>query len=270
MQVSNFALMILFIAMALGVPLFAALGTSLEKNVGMGISRSNITLHHYVHVFTHPAIFGALWYSVKLSLLAALVALIMGLAMTFMLQSKGPLARLLDGTLLTIMALPGLILAAGYIFTFNQPWLPLYGGSFLLGMAYVTVVLPIAARMLLGPVSQQHKSLHEAARVHGLHRAAQWRRIRLPLLATPLLLTWLLTACHLIFELPASELLYPPGSPTLAVALVSYIHNFRYGTESALQISAVLMVGVTVGMVQWLFRRFVPVAWRRDWDGQNG
>lgn len=253
-----------FLCLSVGIPLFSALGTSLEKHVGLGLAFGNLSIVHYARVLTNVTVYGALWYSLRMSFIAAFVTVALGLFITFLLLRRGRLGQFLDGILLTIMALPGLILAAGYIFTFNQPWLPLYGGSLVLGMAYVTVALPIASKMLLGPVSQQHLSLQESARVHGMKGFAVWWRIRLPLLATPILFAWLLTACHLIFELPASELLYPPGSPTLAASLVGYLRGFQYGTESALQLMAMALVAVAVGLAQWLFHRWIPVSWRRE------
>lgn len=256
-----------FLVLALGVPLFAAAGVSLAKDPGAGIALSNLTLAHYAHVLEAPKVFGALLYSLRLAACSALAAVALGLAVTLLLLRPGGLARLLDGALLSVMALPGLMLAAGYIFAYNQPWLPLYGGSLLLGMAYLTAELPIASRMLLGPVGQQHRSLHEAAQVHGIPRWRQWLRVRVPLLATPLLFAWLLTASRIVFELPVSELLYPPGSPPLAVALIGYLRSFDYATEAALQLTAVALLGGIVLAVRWMFCRLVPAVWRREVAG---
>jgi iron(III) transport system permease protein len=255
---------VIFLLLALGVPLIAAAGLSLVKDPSLGFAPGNLTLEYYARVFQASSVFGALLYSARMAVLSGLAAVVLALALTVLLLRRGGLARLLDWALLTIMALPGLILAAGYIFAYNQPWLPLYGGSLLLGMAYLTGALPAASRMLLGPVGQQHRSLHEAAQVHGLTRWRQWLRIRLPLLATPLLFAWLLTSSHIVFELPASELLYPPGSPPLAVALIAYLHGYQYATEAALQIVSVLIVGGAVLLIRWLFARLVPAAWRRE------
>lgn len=255
---------ICFLLLALVVPLFAAAGLSLVKDPGAGFGLGNMTLSHYESVFNAPAVFGALVYSARMAVFSGLAAVAVGLALTVLLLRRGGLARLLDWALLTIMALPGLILAAGYIFAYNQAWLPLYGGSLLLGMAYLTGSLPVASRMLLGPVGQQHRSLHEAAQVHGLSRWGQWLRVRLPLLATPLMFAWLLTASHIVFELPASELLSPPGSPPLAVALVAYLHGYQYATEAALQVTSVAIVGGVVLLLRWLFSRLTPAVWRRE------
>lgn len=249
--------------LALGVPVFAAAATSLVADQSKPFSFSNLTLAHYLDVAAAPEVFGALLYSFRLAILSAAGALLLGLALTLALMRQSRVSRLLDLGLLTIMALPGLILAAGYIFAFNQAWLPLYGSSFLLAMAYVTGSLPVTSRMLLGPVGQQHRNLNEAAAVHGLSGPRRWLRVRLPLLATPLMFAFLLSASHMVFELPASELLYPPGSPPLAVALIAYLHGFNFATEAALQLSAIALVGGAVLVARLAFNRLLPRGWQR-------
>ncbi len=249
--------------LALGIPVFSADSVSLVGDISKPFSLSNISFAHYANVFRVPEVFGALLYSAKLSLVASAGAILLGLGVALALMRPTGLARVLDWGLLTIMALPGLILAAGYIFAFNQPWLPLYGTSAALAMAYVTGALPVTSRMLLGPVGQQHRSMHEAAAVHGVSAGRRWLRIRLPLLATPIMFAFLLTASHIVFELPASELLYPPGSPPLAVALIAYLHGFNFETEAALQLTAIAMVGGAVLLARFAFARLTPCAWQR-------
>lgn len=249
--------------LALGIPVFSAASVSLVGDISKPFSLSNISFAHYANVFRVPEVFGALLYSAKLSLVASAGAILLGLGVALALMRPTGLARVLDWGLLTIMALPGLILAAGYIFAFNQPWLPLYGTSAALAMAYVTGALPVTSRMLLGPVGQQHRSMHEAAAVHGVSAGRRWLRIRLPLLATPIMFAFLLTASHIVFELPASELLYPPGSPPLAVALIAYLHGFNFETEAALQLTAIAMVGGAVLLARFAFARLTPRAWQR-------
>lgn len=249
--------------LALGIPVFAAAAVSLVGDASKPFTLSNISLSHYADVFRLPEVFGALLYSVRMALVAAVCAIVLGLTLALALMRPSGLTRLLDWGLLTIMALPGLILAAGYIFAFNQPWLPLYGSSVALVMAYITGALPVTSRMLLGPVGQQHRNLQEAAAVHGLPASRRWLHIRLPLLATPLMFAFLLTASHIVFELPASELLYPPGSPPLAVALIAYLHGFNFETEAALQLTAIALVGGAVLVLRFAFSRLTPRAWQR-------
>jgi Na+-transporting methylmalonyl-CoA/oxaloacetate decarboxylase gamma subunit len=56
-----------------------------------------------------------------------------------------------------------------------------------------------------------------------------------------------------MFELAASELLYPPGQPTLPVRIVSLFNDFKLGPGMAL---AMLNVGLVI--VTLLLLRIVP------------
>ena len=61
--------------------------------------------------------------------------------------------------LLTAVALPGIVFAAGYIFTYNLPFINnagvhLYETTTLLILGYVATALPATSRVLVGTVSQ--------------------------------------------------------------------------------------------------------------------
>jgi iron(III) transport system permease protein len=66
-----------------------------------------------------------------------------------------------------------------------------------------------------------------------------------------------------MFELPMSELLYPPGSPPLPVALINYTNNFDYSLGAALELEAVSLVLLAVWGFRTVFARLTPVGRRR-------
>jgi iron(III) transport system permease protein len=126
-----------------------------------------------------------------------------------------------QGLLAANMAVPGLILGAGYIIAFNNDLLPLYGTVLLLIIAYAAGALPIAIRLLGTALGQLDAKLDEAARIFALPRATRLIDIEAALLARPGLQAWLLVVAVVMFELPISELLYVPGAMPLGVAIVS-------------------------------------------------
>jgi iron(III) transport system permease protein len=126
-----------------------------------------------------------------------------------------------QGLLAANMAVPGLILGAGYVIAFNNDLLPLYGTVLLLIIAYAAGALPIAIRLLGTALGQLDAKLDEAARIFALPRATRLIDIEAALLARPGLQAWLLVVAAVMFELPISELLYVPGAMPLGVAIVS-------------------------------------------------
>ena len=108
--------------------------------------------------------------------------------------------------------------------------------------ATVALALPLATKILQGPLAQLHQRLGEAAQVHGLSRLHTLRAIELPLLARALFTAWLLAALHIAFELPASELLYPAGHPPLAVALLDAAAGFQLHLQARLQLLGIALL----------------------------
>jgi iron(III) transport system permease protein len=213
---------------ALGTPVLAAAQLALGPVADAGAGSA--------------AVLPALGYSLRLAVLAASVTIVLAWPLATLLNRRGGAARVLDPLLVGVMALPGVVLAAAYVLAYNQPITPLYGGSTLLAMAYVALALPIATKVLQGPLAQLHVRLGEAARVHGLSRLRTLRAIELPLAARALFSAWLLAALHIAFELPASELLYPAGHPPLAVALLDAAAGFQLQLQARLQLLGIALL----------------------------
>ena len=171
-------------------------------------------------------------------------------------------------SLLAAVALPGIVFAAGYIFTFNLPFfsrigIQLYGTTLLLVIGYIATALPATSRVLLGSVSQIQELLAEAGRVHGSGPLAAWRRTVLPVLSRPLVAAWVLVFAATLLELPMSQLLYPPGSPTVSVAIEHALMNYDFAGGTAMEVIAVLGALAVVALAWGVFRLLAPAGWRR-------
>ena len=147
-----------------------------------------------------------------------------------------------QGGLTANMAVPGLVLGAGYVVAFNNDILPLYGTALLLVIAYAAGALPVAVRLLGGALAQLDTKLDEAARIFGLSLQTRLIDIEGALLIRPGLYAWLLVVGGVMFELPVSELLYVPGQMPLGVAIVSadMMANYDQAARLALLAMAVL------------------------------
>lgn len=143
-------------------------------------------------------------------------------------------AACLQALLTGNMAVPGLILGAGYILAFNNDILPLYGTVLLLVIAYAAGALPAGIRLLGTAFGQLAAGLEEAGRVFGLDPATRLIDIEAALLLRPGLQAWLLMAAAVMFELPVSELLYVPGAMPLGVAIVAADSTARFAIAARL------------------------------------
>ena len=262
----------LLFGLALGAPVVGALVASLLKGFGSEVSVSSLTLDSYRSVLAGNADLAApLAFSTAMAAVTALATMILGLAVARLLSARGAgrLARLTDLVLLGSVALPGIVLAAGYIFAYNLPLLgnvglDLYETTPLLIMGYVATALPSQARLMSGPVSQLQDSLVQAARVHGSSAASAWRKALLPVLSRILLWAGLLTFAKTLLELPVSQLLYPPGSPPVSVAINSYVAGYHYDTGTAMTVVALAEEFAVILAGLALFALLTPKGWRRS------
>ena len=200
----------------------------------------------------------------------------LGVVAARMLSTRGGRVsgKVLDLLLLTAVALPGIVFAAGYIFTYNLPvvnhlGVHLYGTTTLLVLGYLATALPSTSRVLLGNVSQVQESLREAGRVHGSGMLASWLRTVLPLLARPILAAWVLTFAGTLLELPVSQLLYPPGHAPVSVGITKALANYDFGGGTAMEVVAILVALVVVALVWGLFRLLAPAGWHRIGGGAS-
>ncbi len=258
--------------LALGAPIVGAIVASLLKGFGTSFSAHSFTLANYRLVFDGTAgLAGPLLYSTRLAVITATLTAILGLIVARMMSAKGAGAfgRLMDLLLIGSVALPGIVLGAGYIFAYNLPLashlgVALYGTTPLLAMGYLATALPSQSRLMVGSVAQLQDSLLDAARVHGASGMAAWRRAALPILSRLLLWAWLLTFAKTLLELPVSQLLFPPGSSPAAVAINAFVGtSAHYGEATAMSVVAmgemfgVILVGL--GLFRWL----APRGWQR-------
>lgn len=261
---SGFCIVVFLVALV--IPLGMCLVLSFLQAFGQGLTASNLTVGNYRTVLMQGSDdLDALIRTVWLSLGTATITTLVGLPIAFIIRRTSiPGRKLLSLFTLVTIAVPGIILASGYIFAWNAPWLEyigiggaqgiqFYGTIWLLFAAYIGGSLPYATRLSIGGLEQIGQSLLETAQVQGASVFQLLVRIVGPLLRSSLVSIWLLVFTGTMFELAASELLYPPGEPTLPVRIVSLFDDFRLGPGMAL---AMLNIGIVT--VALILLRFVP------------
>ena len=150
-----------------------------------------------------------------------------------------------------------LAVAAVIVFGLGLLWawltfpLPIYGTLWLLGIAYLTVFLPLGVRTVAGVVMQVDRGLEECARVCGAGWAYQMRTVTLPLLRPGILAAWLLIFMACVRELGTSVFLMGPDARVIAPSIVSAFASS--GTELTAAM-ALIQTGTVVLALVILFR----------------
>ncbi len=254
---------------ALGVPAFAAVSASLIDGLGSLAGSHAWTLANYARVITDRDLSGPLLYSMQAAMVTASIATVLAVVCARLLATgrNSLSSRVLDMVLLAGVALPGIVFAAGYIFAYNLPLtnalgIHLYGTTTLLVLAYIATALPSTSRLLLGSMSQIQDSMLHSSRVHGAGALFSWFSIVLPVISRPLLNAWLLTFTATLLELPVSQLLAPPGEQPISVGITVTLSKYDFGGGTAMEVLAILVALLVVGLATLIFRLATPRGWR--------
>ncbi len=259
--------------LALVIPLSMCVMLSLLHAFGQGLVPGNWTLDNYSAVLSQgsdglDALFRTFW----LALGTATITAVVGLPIAFIIRrTQVPGRQLLSLFTLVTIAVPGIILACGYIFAWNAPYLqylgiggefgvPFYGTVWILLAAYIGGSLPYATRLGIGALDQVGQNMLDTARVQGASLFQLLTRIVGPLLRSNLLSVWLLVFTGTMFELAASELLYPPGQPTLPVRIIGLFNDFKLGPGMALSmlnIGLVITALLVLRSMPWVITRLL-------------
>ena len=191
--------------------------------------------------------------SFQLAALAALAATALALALGFALrQGGGRLLRPAAQVLALGYAVPGAVVAVGILGPLGwvqQRWPELGAAALLTGTAfgllyaYLVRFSAVALQSVESGYARVPGSVDETARLLGGGRLRLFVRLHLPLLRRSALAALLLVFVDVMKELPATLVLRPFGSDTLAVAAYNFARDERLA-EAALPALAIVAVGL--------------------------
>ncbi|MCE9658052.1 MAG: iron ABC transporter permease [Burkholderiales bacterium] len=225
------------------------------------------TLAHYATVFAQSS--GMIANTLVYCGAAALIDVVLGAAIAYLiLRTRLPGRQLLDLAASSALAIPGVVLAIGYLRAFRGLELPLMQTAFTasalaLVMAYAVRRLPYALRSCMAVLAQLHVSLEEAAENLGASKARTVRRIVVPLMAGGILAGFVTSFITAAVELSATIVLSSSASQApMSYGIYLYMQSIAgRGPGAALGVIAVVIVGVGTYASHWLLeRRSVPVA----------
>ncbi len=200
---------------------------------------------------TGDVLAGAATTSVALASAAALVAVAAAVPVALLaVRHRTRFARGVETLSFSGYALPGLVIALALVF-FAAPY-PLYQTLSLVVLAYVIRFLPEAIGSVRSSLAQVDPALEEVARSLGRGRLATTATVTLPLVRRGLAAGGALVFLTAMKELPATLVLRPPGTDTLAVRVWTGASEGLYAQAAP----AALILVVVSALVLW------PLNWR--------
>jgi iron(III) transport system permease protein len=251
-----------FSIFVLGISLLPHLGIfllSFAKAWSFSILPRAYTLNHYIEIFYRSPHFvkNTLLYC----LLSAGIGVLLGSFIAFLLIRGRIFGKgLLDAVAMMPLAIPGVVLATGYIRVFHGTPLPLIHQPLtslwiILVIAYTARRLPYTLRASYAAIQQIHISLEEAALNLGANRRRTFFKITFPMMAGGLIAGGLLAFITSSVELSSTIMLVPrmeygPLSYGIYIYMQSAVGR---GPGAALGVVAILLVAFGTYLVNKVF-----------------
>lgn len=171
------------------LPHLSVLLTSVSAKWFMTVVPEQVSFAYYGKVFSHELTLPSIRNSLLYSSFSTLVDIVLGVAIAYLLTRRRlPGKNLLDATSMLPLALPGIVLAFGYVASFaDTPLDPRQNPTLLLIIAYGVRRLPYVVRAAYAGFQQTSVALEEASQNLGASPAVTLRRITLPLISANLI-----------------------------------------------------------------------------------
>ncbi len=223
---------------------------SFSKVWSFSVLPEGFTLEHYETMFSDSSrmISNTLIYCG----IAALIDVVLGVAIAYLILRTRIVGRhWLDWISSAALAIPGVVLAIGFLRVFRDVEMPFVGGPFT-GTALIIIIaygvrrLPYAVRSCVAALQQVHASLEEAARSLGAKRLSVIRRIVIPLMTGGILAGFITSFMTAAVELSATIMLVSSESQApMSYGIYLFMQSVSgRGPGAALGVLAVVIVAL--------------------------
>jgi iron(III) transport system permease protein len=221
---------------------------------------TSFTVENYRRLFGDPRLFDPFINSIRMSLTAAVLVVIVGVAAAYLINRKifwG--SRLLEIILSLPFGIPGTVIAVGLILSFNRPSLfsfqsILVGTFWIMPLAYAVRNVPLLYRSTTAGLGAVNPSLQEAAETLGSPAGRTFRKIILPLIMPSIMSGTLLVFINSVGEFVSSILLYSYSTKPLSVEILSQLRLFNIGGAAVYSTLLMIFVLAVVGVSSRYFR----------------
>jgi iron(III) transport system permease protein len=208
------------------------------------------TLEHYATVFQDAS--GMIQNTLLYCGLAAGLDVLLGVTISYLiLRTQLPARQWLDWIATASLAVPGIVLAIGFLRMFKGVTVPgtdvlLTGTWMAIMLAYAVRRLPYALRSCMAALQQVHISLEEAAESVGANKLRSIRRVLVPLMTGGILAGFVTSFITAAVELSATIMLVSADSQApMSYGIYLYMQSVAgRGPGAALGVLAILVVAI--------------------------
>lgn len=189
----------------------------------------------------------------RFSLLATLlITLVGGLVSYLIVRRETPVSGLLDSVLMVPYVVPGVVMAIGFLLTFNTGAFDLVGTASIIVLILFIRRLPYGVRATSAVLRQIKPSIEEAAISLGASPAKAFFKVTVPLMLPGVVAGAMMSFITAINELSSTLLLYTGQTATMPVRIYGAVLDGEFGIAAAL--STILLV--SSGLCVYVVMRF--------------
>lgn len=208
---------------------------------------SGFSLKWYAAVFQNDAFLDAAWVTVRVGMISATIATILGtMAALVLVRVRRFRGRMLfTGMLYTPLVMPEVITGLSLLLLFVS--LNVDRGLWTIVIAHATFSMAYSAVVISSRLVDYDNSMDEAALDLGCSRLSAFRQVTLPIIAPAVAAAWLLSFTLSLDDLVIASFTSGPGATTLPMKIYSQV---RLGVTPEINaLSSILVAIVATGVV---------------------
>ena len=240
---------IILILVAIGIPYFSVITTSLIKLRGYGLQAGNFTFSHYIELFTeNTKAIRALSTSTVLAIFSATLVSILGTLIVVSIQKARKSRKIIEGMSLFPEMIPNIVLVIAMMLFWNKVYrlIPVYNTVYFMILVYSVMFLPYSIQYVSSSLMQMSEHLIMAGHVCGAHKFYIFNKITLPLIMKGIFTGWMMIFIIVFRELVASSLISPPNTLTVSTYIVREFEQGSVSTGMAMAVICVLFTTTTL------------------------
>jgi putative spermidine/putrescine transport system permease protein len=220
-------------------PLFIIVITAFDSSNVMSFPPRGFSMKWFINVFSSDTFMTTLGISIKVAVLATIIALIIGIPAAYALSRKNYKGKsVVQNIFLSPIIVPGVVLGFAF-FRFLVIKLQLEVFTSLL-IGHVIIVIPYIIRVIGSSLENLDFSIEEAAESLGATKLKSFFIVVMPNITSGVIAAFMLSFINSFNNVPVSLFLTGPGVSTLPISMMSYVEYNYDPTISAL--SVILMV----------------------------
>ncbi|MFH1933282.1 MAG: iron ABC transporter permease [Pseudomonadota bacterium] len=214
--------------------------------------KNTFTLRHILDFDSNIAIYN----SVKVSLIAALVGSLIGILLSYVIARGKFFGRaFIEMIALSGFALPGTVIGIGYIFAFGAPPLKLTGGIMILALSSVFRFLAVGVEAGISKLHQLNIEIEEASQDLGAASLTTFYNIVLPIIFPAFAAGFIYIFMTSMVSLSTVVFLITPGFDLAATRIFDAAIYGRIGLASATTIKMILIVILCLVLLSFLSKK---------------